>query len=571
MKKKIIFQNEWKEKITEELIVAYRELKLTDKKLSFQTGEKDKRVTELKAVNLELEKSKEKIKKINHLYFFISQINQNIVRVKNEKVLFHNACRMALEFGKFKMAWIGIFDIANKKISLVNQSGILKKDARIFTDLPYKKNGPQDHVLRTGKYYICSDIQHDLGLENWKSLSAKHGIRSLMILPIKKSGNIIGTFNLYSSDLNFSLKEEVALLVEATNDISFALDLFEKAKKQKETDAAVRASELKYRSIIEQAADAICIADMNMKVIDCNSSVCRMLGYSKEELLRLSFADILTKQDVAANPLQLNALKAGKTIHNERVFKKKNGTEIEVETNVKMMKDGRVVVFGRDISERKKSENQIRNFATHLNHVVEDERAHLSREIHDELGQQLVGIKIGLSTLKKIDHADTLLKGKKINGMMKDVDDTIQSLRKIATQLRPGILDTLGLIPSIRWLAKEYEKKTKINCLLDVSVKKDKFKKNISTCFFRICQEALTNISKHASASKVIIRVHQNKNELKMIVSDNGKGIASKKLENSFSMGLLGMRERARIIGGDLQIISKKDSGTTIQLQAPLN
>ena len=217
-----------------------------------------------------------------------------------------------------------------------------------------------------------------------------------------------------------------------------------------------------------------------------------------------------------------------------------------------------------------KSEMQVRNFAKHLNQVLEDERSSIAREIHDELGQQLAGIKIGLSSLKKINPEDNSTEDR-VNEMMTDVDTTIQSLRKIATQLRPGILDTLGLIPSIVWLGSEFEKKTQVNCINMLHVTEQKFEKNISTCFFRICQEALTNISKHAGATEVIIQVNQNKNELVLKISDNGKGIANEKLENPFSMGLLGMRERANIIDAHLSITSAKDMGTTIQLKVKIN
>lgn len=217
-----------------------------------------------------------------------------------------------------------------------------------------------------------------------------------------------------------------------------------------------------------------------------------------------------------------------------------------------------------------RSESQVRNFARHLNQVVEEERSSIAREIHDELGQQLAGIKIGISTFKKPGSTDLLIE-EKVNSIMKDVDVTIQSLRKIATQLRPGILDTLGLIPSIAWLGGEFEKKSKIKCFLELPENEQKFEKNISTCFFRICQEALTNISKHAEASRVIISVDQEGDRLTLKISDNGKGMASEKIENPFSMGLLGMRERAGIIGAHLLILSRKEEGTTIQLQAKLN
>lgn len=223
--------------------------------------------------------------------------------------------------------------------------------------------------------------------------------------------------------------------------------------------------------------------------------------------------------------------------------------------------------FVRDITKEKKaeqvlidSEAQTRNFARHLSRIQEEERARIAREIHDELGQQLVGIKIGLSALVKPET------GGIVNGIVKEVDDTLHCVRKIATELRPGILDSLGLIPSIKWLGKEFERKTSISCKIDLNIPEKQFDNFISIACFRICQEALTNISKHAGATEVKIKMEYNTNLLLLNIEDNGKGIVNEKLENPFSMGLLGMRERANLIGGELQIESKKGRGTNIKL-----
>lgn len=211
------------------------------------------------------------------------------------------------------------------------------------------------------------------------------------------------------------------------------------------------------------------------------------------------------------------------------------------------------------------SEALIRNFSIHLNNTLEEERAHIAREIHDDIGQQLAVIKIEISFLKEQSNAPEKLEAK-INNAMLSLDDTIQSLRKIATKLRPSILDSFGLIPSIEWLVIEFEQKTKINCKIIIDVYRDKFDKNVSTGVFRICQESLTNILKHANATKIVISIHHSEDNLSIKIADNGKGFDSEKLENPFSMGILGMRERASMIGADLQIQSKKNSGTTVEL-----
>ncbi|MBI3500768.1 MAG: PAS domain S-box protein [Bacteroidetes bacterium] len=227
-------------------------------------------------------------------------------------------------------------------------------------------------------------------------------------------------------------------------------------------------------------------------------------------------------------------------------------------------------------AELAKSEVQLRSFAEHLQTAQEEERARIAREIHDELGQQVVGIKIGLSSLKKFSTPENNLE-EKINDLLKDADLTAQSLRRIATELRPGILDTLGLIPSIQWLVSEFGKKTGIKPSLLLHAKEQQYEKNLSTCFFRVCQEALTNIAKHAQASEVKIEIqHQalppsggdGGGLLILKISDNGKGMDSEKLKNPFSMGLLGMRERANIAGASLEIKSEQGKGTTVTLTA---
>ncbi|PZR36415.1 MAG: hypothetical protein DI538_13870 [Azospira oryzae] len=173
----------------------------------------------------------EKIKRSNQLLLFISQVNQKIVRVKDEATLFANACAMALEFGKFQMAWIGLFEKSHpSKIALVAHCGLAAEEIKSFVDSDWSFPGVQENVLCSGMYYVCNDIAHDPSMEAWRPLASKNGIGSCIVLPIKKSGIITGTFNLYASEPAFPSQEEIALLVELTSDISFALDLFEKEK-----------------------------------------------------------------------------------------------------------------------------------------------------------------------------------------------------------------------------------------------------------------------------------------------------------------------------------------------------
>ena len=148
-----------------------------------QSKNKGRQAAELLIANKELQRAEEKLNKANHLYAFISQVNQKIVRVKDEATLFRNACNIALEFGHFKMAWIGIFDDTRKKIILVEQCGLPEEDIRLFTNTCCPSKGPEDYVLRNGTYYICNDIENDSEVETQMPFAIQHGIRSYMVLP----------------------------------------------------------------------------------------------------------------------------------------------------------------------------------------------------------------------------------------------------------------------------------------------------------------------------------------------------------------------------------------------------
>jgi PAS domain S-box-containing protein len=556
----------------QQLIIAY-------KKLAFESKEKEKRVKELIDINEELKKAKEKTKRANQLYAFISQVNQNVVHVKDEDLLFRNSCRIALKFGKFKMAWIGLFDHYRKTITLVEQYGMTASEIKPFIDAPFFPKGPEAHLILTGKYFLCNNVENDLKLKRLKAFASKYKIRSFMVLPIIKANSIVGSFNLYSTQEHFFDKQEINLLEEVAGDISFAITHFEKERIQKSTEKLIIEREKRFRALIEKSSDIKILSTAEGTILYGSPSITKILGYTSAEFMQAPIFNVIHPADLEEFQRKRNDILTTprKSFYFQVRLRHKRGMWIWCEGNfTNMLREEGVnalVTNLTDISEKKISEEslinsqrQIRNFANHLSNMREEERAHLAREIHDELGQQLVGIKIGLSSFRRKDKDND----GRITEMIETIDETIQSIRKIATELRPIILDTLGLIPSIEWLVKEFERKTKIKCHLKLKETEQKFEKGISTCFFRICQEALTNISKHAEASKVNIEIIQNKKELELIIVDNGKGIVTEKLENPLSMGLLGMRERAVNIGAKLQIIGLKNKGTTISLKATL-
>jgi signal transduction histidine kinase len=211
------------------------------------------------------------------------------------------------------------------------------------------------------------------------------------------------------------------------------------------------------------------------------------------------------------------------------------------------------------------SEKRMRSYAKRLSEVIEEERARIAREIHDEFGQQLAGLKMALFSLKKVNGFQNNIEPL-IDTIVCDVNYSIQSLRQIANELRPVIIDKLGLFAAIEWLVSEFEKKTGMTSRLYIDSNKPIINKVLEINIFRICQEALANISKHAKASILNVRIENREGILNIKIIDNGKGIKATTLHNPLSMGLLNMKERANLIGAKINITSSPRTGTMIEL-----
>ena len=217
-----------------------------------------------------------------------------------------------------------------------------------------------------------------------------------------------------------------------------------------------------------------------------------------------------------------------------------------------------------------KEYENVRLLNAHVETIREAERAGIAREVHDELGQQLTSLKVEVSWLeRKIPIDDEFSKEKLANTFMM-IDDAITTIHRISSDLRPGPLEDLGLLDALEWQCSEFKKRTGIDCVLKTNITEYDFEKNTSIAVFRIYQEALTNIVRHASASRVETSFNIDNDFLTLIVQDNGKGFDSTAKRNKNSFGLLGMDERAHMINGQLDIESKKGAGTTVILKAPL-
>ena len=221
--------------------------------------------------------------------------------------------------------------------------------------------------------------------------------------------------------------------------------------------------------------------------------------------------------------------------------------------------------------ELKESYEQVRRLASHLQDIREEERAFMAREIHDELGQQLTGLKLDISWMMlKLSEADEEIK-EKIEGMEKMISDSLKTVKKLATELHPALLDKLGIIEAIKWQSREFEKRTNIKIKLDLPVEALNLTAKMAIALFRIYQESLTNIARHAGAANVSCTLKVNNDKVIFNIKDDGVGFDMAGIEKKQSLGLLGMKERTVMIGGKYNITSEPEMGTTVSVLLPFN
>jgi signal transduction histidine kinase len=231
-----------------------------------------------------------------------------------------------------------------------------------------------------------------------------------------------------------------------------------------------------------------------------------------------------------------------------------------------------MLVCARDLIARAQAE-LARPLAAELERIREEERIRLARTVHDDLGQALTGLKMDLSWVRRRladactgDHQTALLQ--KTEAMIALADAAIGTVRRLATELRPVILDQFGLVAAVEWQAQAFEQRTEIRCrlaLTPVALQGER-----ATALFRILQEALTNVFRHAEATEVQLALRAEADAVMLEVVDNGKGIPESALADRRSLGLLGMRERAAIVGGTLTVARTPGNGTRVVARVPL-
>ena len=358
------------------------------------------------------------------------------------------------------------------------------------------------------------------------------------------------------------------------------------------TEKKLQESRARFEGVIQSAMDGIITIDETQRVVLFNAAAERMFGYSAADALGQSLDRFIPARLRAAHRAHVRGFEmTGVTSRamgklGDLLGLRADGREFPIEASISQTAAGGaklLTVILRDITERKeteerlsRSESQLRALAARVQRAREEEGMRIARELHDQLGRCLTSIKMDLLWIEKtvtrhLADEDIHSINEKTRMMLEAVDETVTVVRRISTELRPGILDDLGLAAAVEWQAKDFQRRTGVSCILEITEEELELSRDQATAFFRIFQEILTNVTRHARASKIWVHLETRDGIVVLEVEDDGVGISPDAASQPHALGLAGMRERAAIFGGHVEIGGMPGKGTTVIVCMPID
>jgi PAS domain S-box-containing protein len=349
---------------------------------------------------------------------------------------------------------------------------------------------------------------------------------------------------------------------------------------RKHAEEALQASESRF-SIAFNSNPMLATISMldGGRFLAVNDSFVALTGYSREEAVGHTALELNLWPNPEDRRKVMDKLKKEKRVRDfEAGIRLKSGEERVLLLSVERIElDGQVCLLhvANDVTLRHRAEEALRALSAKLRSAREEEGTRIAREIHDELGGALTGLKWDLEridTLLTTSTNDSLMPDvhERIGSMTTTIETTITTIRRIASELRPGVLDDLGLVAAIEWQVEQFQARTGLKCHWTNTANEVELDREKSTAVFRILQEILTNVLRHAQATNLYVNLSRTRHHLELEVKDDGCGITKSQRINSRSLGLLGMKERALLVGGEVDITGKAGQGTTVLVRVPL-
>ena len=531
-----------------------------------------------------------RLARVSRARAMMAQCNQVLVRATEEAHLLRAMCRMVVEAGGYRMAWIGFAENnVNKSVLPVAHAGVEEgylAAAKITWADNERGRGPTGTAIRTGKPAVARDIPANPDFARWRDEALKRGYGSNLALPLSNGSGAIGALGIYAGEADAFDAEEVALLEELADDIGYGIGNLRARVARAQAEINLRASQARLAGILNIAEDAVISVDENHRINLFNQGAEKIFGYRSHEMFGQPLDLLLPQRFRESHGRQIAEFAGAREAARRMATRsevhglRKGGSEFPAEASIsKLELDGGKVftVMLRDITERKRAQEALRDYAERLrllSHRLveseESERRQLARELHDRIGQNVTSLNLQLNMLRGEMPAEY---GPQVKSRLDDCESVLyatgQLIRDLMGDLRPPGLEELGLLAALNEHTRQVAKRSGLSVTVRGTEVVPRLPQQTEIMLFRIAQEALINIVKHAHATEAVVTVEAAPDRVTLTIADNGCGFDSGAALPSGHLGIVGMRERAEAIGARLHVESTPGAGTRVIVEAP--
>jgi len=543
------------------------------------------RTADLLKANTELEQEIEQrlhaevmLRKVNRALKALSDCNRILVHAVDEDELLNEVCRIIVDEGGYRLAWVGFAEENEEKnVKPVAQAGYENgylNGIRIsWSDSKFGR-GPTGTAIRTGEPTIAREIPTDKNFSPWRKQALKRGFASSIAIPLIIEGKTFGALNIYATEPDAFDTRELDLLVNLADNLAFGINALRVRKESEIAKERLDAERKRFFSVLEGLPAFVYLQGPNHDVHFANRYFREHFGTPDG---RTCYEIVHRRSEPCEMCRTMSVFDTKKpriwewyADFEDRTYEVYNYPFHDIDGTFFVLK------LGIDITQRKKSEQEVRRLSAKILNAQEEERKHIALELHDGLGQELSAAKFKLEHILKDLEGDAHLNCvRSLEGLVPLVQEAIVEVRRLQRDLRPSILDDLGILATISWVFREFESvHPDIQVDRCIKIQESDVPDSLKIVIYRILREALNNVAKHSQAKKVRILLNNNRRSLELLIKDNGIGFDEQEIDSKErayrGLGLVGMQERASLSGGSFFIDTTRGEGTTIRILWPV-
>ncbi len=429
-------------------------------------------------------------------------------------------------------------------------------------------------VAQTGEPLLARDASQQPRMDSPSVRQMR--IETQVVVPMDSRGRAVGVLCVAMRRPREFLPAEVDMITTMGNQLGVLVDNAQRWENERRIAEELRVSERKYRQIFERASDAIWLHDLAGDITAANVAAERLTGYTVEELTRMNVRSLLSEESLAmAGQMRRELFKRGSldTPYNLHLYRK-DGTSAILKLTSGLIRENRQPLgflnIARDATEETRLQESMEQYLKQVTQAQEEERRRIARELHDDTMQALYGMARQVDNFLRANPDTSREAAGALRALHGQTQKIVKGIQRFNQDLRPPMLDELGFLPSLRWLLSDVQERSDLETVLTVTGEERRFSPEAELTLFRVVQEALRNVERHAQATRVEVSVRISDSSTTVVLTDNGIGFTLdervEELPRSGKLGLAGMHERVRLIGGTLHLTSEPNKGTAVEV-----